>query len=360
MAASYFSGEVKETQRHKFGKLLGTRTRNLLLMTATPHNGKDADFQLFMGLLDDCFEGRPREGVHKADVSDMIRRLTKEELYRFDGTPLFPERLAYTASYALSPREAALYQAVTTYVREEMNRADRSGDGKRQSNVGFALQILQRRLASSPAAIHRSLERRRKRLEERLREEQVLKPTGSPKLTRQSDLPNYDPDEFDEVPGDEAEATEEQVLDEAAFSTRARATGSSLRPSSVGWIEGVRRTVKSPCGMIRAAPFSTGGNAVICRSRLSSSCRLCRRSTRRCAVASAFLGVDPLLPARTLFLAQPCGAHIPIIDFPIEAISDGVLDFVDLRETAFLYFGEMLGARASRLRNRAPAPRRTG
>ena len=228
-------------------------------MTATPHNGKDADFQLFMGLLDaaDRFEGRPREGVHKADVSDMIRRLTKEELYRFDGTPLFPERLAYTASYALSPREAALYQAVTTYVREEMNRADRSGDGKRQSNVGFALQILQRRLASSPAAIHRSLERRRKRLEERLREEQVLKPTGSPILTRQSDLPNYDPDEFDEVPGDEAEATEEQVL-EAAFSTRARATGSSLRPSSVGWIEGVRRTVKSPCGMIRSDPSAPG------------------------------------------------------------------------------------------------------
>lgn len=158
-------GEVKETQRQKLGKLLGTRTRNFLLMSATPHNGKEADFQLFMGLLDaDRFEGRFREGVHKADVSDMMRRLTKEELYRFDGTPLFPERRAYTASFALSPVEADLYQAVTTYVREEMNRADRSGDDKRRSNVGFALQILQRRLASSPAAIHRSLERRRRRL----------------------------------------------------------------------------------------------------------------------------------------------------------------------------------------------------
>jgi len=130
MAASYFGGEVKETRRHKLGKLLGTRTRNLLLMSATPHNGKEADFQLFMGLLDaDRFEGRFREGVHKADVTDMMRRMTKEELYRFDGTPLFPERRAYTASYALSPVEADLYQAVTTYVREEMNRADRSGDG---------------------------------------------------------------------------------------------------------------------------------------------------------------------------------------------------------------------------------------
>ena len=158
-------------------------------MSATPHNGKEADFQLFMGLLDaDRFEGRFREGVHKADVTDMMRRMTKEELYRFDGTPLFPERRAYTASYALSPVEADLYQAVTTYVREEMNRADRSGDDKRRSNVGFALQILQRRLASSPAAIHRSLERRRKKLEERLREEKLMRQTGSAQRLRRPRL----------------------------------------------------------------------------------------------------------------------------------------------------------------------------
>ena len=80
MSASYFGGEVKETQRHKLGKLLGTRARNLLLMSATPHNGKEADFQLFIGLLDaDRFEGRFREGIHKADVSDMMRRLTTSQ-----------------------------------------------------------------------------------------------------------------------------------------------------------------------------------------------------------------------------------------------------------------------------------------
>ncbi len=216
MSASYFGGEVKETQRHKLGKLLGTRTRNLLLMSATPHNGKEADFQLFMGLLDaDRFEGRFREGVHKADVSDMMRRLTKEELYRFDGTPLFPERRAYTASYELSPLEADLYQAVTTYVREEMNRADRNADRARRNNVGFALQILQRRLASSPAAIHRSLERRRKRLEDRLREERIGRDTATAKLTPGPALPAYDPDEIDEAPGAEAEELEEKIVDSA-------------------------------------------------------------------------------------------------------------------------------------------------
>src|SRR5262249_18107612 len=128
---------------------------------------------------------------------------------------LFPERRAYTANYALSPAEADLYQAVTTYVREEMNRADRTGDDKRRISVGFALQILQRRLASSPAAIHRSLERRRKRLEERLREERLRGEGAAAPLRRVPDAPAYDPDEIEEAPGVEAEATEEQILDQA-------------------------------------------------------------------------------------------------------------------------------------------------
>ena len=112
---------------------------------------------------------RFREGVHKVDPSDMMRRLTKEELFRFDGSPLFPERRAYTVSYELSPGETELYEAVTHYVREEMNRADCLADdgSRRRNNVGFALQILQRRLASSPAAIHESLRRRLSRLEKR-------------------------------------------------------------------------------------------------------------------------------------------------------------------------------------------------
>jgi superfamily II DNA/RNA helicase len=126
-----------------------------------------------MALLDgDRFEGRFRDGVHYADTADMMRRLTKEELLKFDGRPLFPERRARTVKYQLSEGEAALYTAVTEYVRTEMNRVQRfaEGDGKKRNNVGFALQILQRRLASSPAAIYQSLKRRRERLENELAE----------------------------------------------------------------------------------------------------------------------------------------------------------------------------------------------
>src|ERR1700757_1141489 len=102
-AATVFSGEIKYTKRYRLGQLLSTLTRHFLLLTATPHNGKEEDFQLFMALLDgDRFEGRFRDGVHVADVSDLMRRMVKESLLKFDATPLFPERMAYTVSYKLS------------------------------------------------------------------------------------------------------------------------------------------------------------------------------------------------------------------------------------------------------------------
>ena len=109
MSASFFGSEVKETKRYKLGRLLGGIARHFLLLTATPHNGKEEDFQLFMALLDaDRFEGRFRDGVHTVDTSDLMRRLVKESLIKFDGTPLFPERRAYTVDYKLSDAEAAL------------------------------------------------------------------------------------------------------------------------------------------------------------------------------------------------------------------------------------------------------------
>jgi len=171
LSASFFGGEIKETKRYKLGKLLSTLTRHFLLMTATPHNGKEEDFQLFLALLDgDRFEGRFRDGVHTCDTSDLMRRLVKEDLLKFDGKPLFPERRAHTVQYLLSDLEAVLYKQVTDYVREEFNRAEALNQGRR-GTVGFALTILQRRLASSPEAIYQSLRRRRERLEKRLGEE---------------------------------------------------------------------------------------------------------------------------------------------------------------------------------------------
>ena len=219
MSATFFGGEVKYTKRYRLGQLLSSLTRHFLLMTATPHNGKEEDFQLFMALIDgDRFEGRFRDGVHAADVSDLMRRMVKEKLLKCDGAPLFPERIAHTVPYKLSDAEAHLYKVVTNYVREEFNRAAALENDQRAGTIGFALTILQRRLASSPEAIHQSLRRRHERLESRLRELEVLQRGGRPAIAFTAAVPDFDPEDvedLDEAPENEIEATEEEILDRA-------------------------------------------------------------------------------------------------------------------------------------------------
>ncbi len=219
MSAHWFGDQLTETRRYRLGKALGEATRHLLLMTATPHSGKEEDFQAFLKLLDaDLFEGRPRAGARRLDVSEHLRRMVKEDLLTFEGTRLFPERRASTVPYPLSPEEANLYEEVTEYVRNEMNRADRlqaEGQGGRGNQVGFAVTVLQRRLASSPEAIYRSLSRRRARLESRLAEER----SGANRTTNESgNVPADFDDELDELEDladDEIEKIEEELVDRA-------------------------------------------------------------------------------------------------------------------------------------------------
>jgi superfamily II DNA or RNA helicase len=212
LSAHFFGSKLEKTGRYAFAEKIGAHTRHLLLMTATPHNGKEADFQLFLALLDsDRFYGRFRDGVHKVDASDLMRRMVKEELVKFDGTPLFPERRAYTANYTLSDLEAELYDAVTDYVKTEMGKADEL-DGKRRSSVGFALTALQRRLASSPEAIYQSLKRRKERLEQRLNEERM----GMRRRPGMAETLMDAPDDDDDLSAEEQEALEESLVDEAS------------------------------------------------------------------------------------------------------------------------------------------------
>jgi superfamily II DNA or RNA helicase len=218
LSATFFGGEIKYTKRYHLGQLLSGLTRHFLLLTATPHNGKQEDFQLFMALLDgDRFEGRFRDGVHQVEVSDLMRRMVKEKLLKFDGHRLFPERIAYTVPYKLSADEARLYKEVTEYVREQFNRADSLSSEKQAGTVGFALTILQRRLASSPEAIYQSLRRRGERLQRRLRETELLR-RGAMVQVLAGGLPtldNEDVEDLEDAPDDEIEAAEEQVLDQA-------------------------------------------------------------------------------------------------------------------------------------------------
>jgi len=222
MSASYYGSEVTYTKRYRLGQKLSGITRHFLLLTATPHNGKEADFQLFMALIDaDRFEGKYREGMPGGEPGDLMRRLVKEQMFTFEGTPLFPERIAYPATYTLSDGEAKLYEQVTSYVREEFDRAEQLAADGRKGTVGFALTTLQRRLASSPEAIYQSLRRRRERLEARLTEEHLLRRGAGVHFDLNAGLPaltDEDLDDLDDAPDGEIEETEEALVDRASAS----------------------------------------------------------------------------------------------------------------------------------------------
>ena len=243
MAASLYGAKVRKTRRYRLGELLGSRCKHFLLMTATPHNGKEAEFQLFMALLDeDRFPPLHSNRIQRVDTDDLMRRLTKEELLHFDGTPLFPERRAYTVQFRLSKAETELYETVTAYVQDEMNRVERftnATDSRRQT-VGFALLTLQRRLASSPAAIHSSLRRRRERLQDRQSQAQS-------NLVPDTHLGNvhgayrFTPEWLDDAPDSEVEDAETYVLDNATAASTAAELHTEIQ--TLSRLEGMARRI---------------------------------------------------------------------------------------------------------------------
>ena len=140
--------------------------RHLLLLTATPHMGKDFPYYCLWRLLEphvlsteEAFRAYPG-----AEQERGFLRRTKEEMVYLDGRSIYPERVANTISYDLTGGEAgeqALYDQATAYMDSFYNKARILNP----SAARFAKGVLQRRLASSTYALMRSLERRREKLD---------------------------------------------------------------------------------------------------------------------------------------------------------------------------------------------------
>ena len=228
---------VRKTDRYRLAETLagagadGERwtlhwsARHLLLLTATPHMGKDHPYYFLWRLLapdtlptHDAFAELP----HDLRRKHFIRR-TKEEMVRYDGTPLYPQRTCDTLSYDLSrgpAGEQALYDETTDYIRDYYNRARVLN----RSAARLAMSVFQRRLASSTYALLRSFERRQEKLEGliddirsgRLTEEQLarrqrrLDELDDPFETRTADedaSPDGDGEEHEGVEGRALEGT---------------------------------------------------------------------------------------------------------------------------------------------------------
>jgi superfamily II DNA or RNA helicase len=145
---------------------LGWDCHHLLLLTATPHMGKDDPYYRLWKLLEpeilptpEAFNTYPVEARRR----HFIRR-TKEEMVRFDGTPIYPGRVSDTFSYDLTQggaSEQTLYDETTSYIQTFYNRARILN----RSAARLAMSIFQRRLASSTYALLRSFERRLEKLD---------------------------------------------------------------------------------------------------------------------------------------------------------------------------------------------------
>jgi SNF2 family DNA or RNA helicase len=216
--------KVKRTKMFQLGENLLRHTENTLLLTATPHKGDKENFRHLMSLIDhDIFSNLNKDDVIFEKSNPYIIRRLKEKMVQFDGTPLFPKRTTKTLGFDLSPAEIELYESVTEYVRDHFNRAKHNSN----SNVAFAMMILQRRLSSSVEAIYCSLSRRKDKLEHVLL-------TGEKIQQKLLDYEDYEESALEDQELLEAYAEGEfEALDYDALRTEIQVLGKLIRKANV-------------------------------------------------------------------------------------------------------------------------------
>lgn len=193
--------------RYELAEAIAAQGRNLLLLTATPHMGKDEPYYFLWRLLDpellptqETFNRLPKDKRARY----YVRRM-KEEMVTFDERPIYPPRESNTVEYPLTLEEKELYDQATTYCQFHYNKAKQRNRG----SAGLAMSVLQRRLASSTWALLRSLERREAKLTEELRQMEQGLLTAQQMEDRQGKLPTKDV--RDEKTGDEEEIGEDGI-----------------------------------------------------------------------------------------------------------------------------------------------------
>ncbi len=161
--AHRMGGSTEQVARYKLGAALAEASPYLLLLSATPHQGKTDQFMRLMQLLDR--EAFPDESsVNRDRVRPFVIRTEKRASINAEGQPLFKPRVTRLQAVAWQARHSAqqrLYEAVTDYVRHGYNQAMAA----KQRHIGFLMILMQRLVTSSTAAIRTTLEKRQALLE---------------------------------------------------------------------------------------------------------------------------------------------------------------------------------------------------
>jgi hypothetical protein len=156
--AHRLGGSTDQVACYKLGKGLAEASPYVLMLSATPHQGKTDAFHRLMNLLDD--KTFPNiESVSRDRVAPYVIRTEKRKAIDADGKPLFKPRRTQMVPVAWESRhhlQQLLYEAVTDYVREGYNQALR----EKKRHIGFLMILMQRLVVSSTRAIRTTLERR--------------------------------------------------------------------------------------------------------------------------------------------------------------------------------------------------------
>jgi ERCC4-related helicase len=152
-------GKVKKTLNYKLAELLRRKSRDLILLSATPHQGDHFRFWMLVQLLDPTLFQNAQEMVEKRHrLNAVVVRRTKADACKPDGSPLFARRWVHTESFLMSPEENVFYSLLTEYLAEGFALAKRKGS--KGIALGFVMTIFQKIAASSFAAVSRTLRRR--------------------------------------------------------------------------------------------------------------------------------------------------------------------------------------------------------
>jgi superfamily II DNA or RNA helicase len=151
------------TQNYKLAEALRTHTRDLLFLSATPHQGNPYQFWSLVQLLNDqLFTGPDELSDHRGMLARVMIRRTKREVTDANGSPIFRRRQVNTERFPLAPREREFYDRLSEYLREGYNVAgiNQSRTTRQQRAIGFVMATFQKIMSSSPRAIRQALRRR--------------------------------------------------------------------------------------------------------------------------------------------------------------------------------------------------------